>query len=544
MSRRLEIEITSLRENGTFTWRVAGARQPKGEAESSLLPEGTAVGARYRVEAEFLIDGIEILSVQAPKSPRKEPERLAITGSRGSEELITARLLRGGGRRRGGGGATTDWREHGGDRERRGRRDGRDGGDRPRGDRGPRSDRGDRAPRGEGERNFRDRPRRNAPPPAPERPKAKRLRARSVHRDAFVAALPPEQQPVADQLVKGGVPAVRQALEKQNETNAAQGLPQVDPAGVLTLAENLLPGVRAAEWRDEAEAALATVEDLDLRDLRRVVVGADTAATDDETRALAAQLREALTSRADAEQNAWVNEIGELVSIGRTVRALRLSSRPPKAGSPIPTDLAKRLAEATVASVDAETTQERWGALLDALAFSPIRGLVKFENLPAEPTEELKVTVQAVADRIPAIATALGIDPASVPRQARRRPDQRRGGPGGRPDGGRRGQGGRRAEGAAGQGRDRKPERKEAAPEAAPATASTETEEPVVTGDAVDATVEAPAVTEPVAAPAAEETPAVEPEPVVETAPDVAVETAEPTPEAADTAQPEASGEE
>ena len=30
MSRRLEIELTSTREDGTWTWRAAGAKVPKG----------------------------------------------------------------------------------------------------------------------------------------------------------------------------------------------------------------------------------------------------------------------------------------------------------------------------------------------------------------------------------------------------------------------------------------------------------------------------------------------------------------------------------
>lgn len=407
MSRRLDVEITSLREDGSFTWRVVGAKQPKGEAAQSVLPGGAKVGDQLRVEADFLLDGIEIVSVLPAKAARKEPELLKITGSGSrNEQLVTTQLVAKGGRDR---------------------RDRRDRGDRP-----PRDGRDGARPRRDGEgsssrRPGGDRPRRPAPPPLPEKARPKRIRARRVHRDAVLAGLPPEQVPVAEQIMQGGIPAVRQAIEKQNEENKAAGLPEVHAADLLTLAENLAPALKTAEWRDRADAALADIGEIDLRDLRSVVVGADTGATDDEGRALAARLREALGERVEREQAEWLAEIRMLITSGRTIRALRLSSRPPKAGSPIPADLAKELAEATVASVDDSTLQDRWGAMFDALAFSPIRGLVTFEKLPSEPSEELLNTVRGVADRIPAIAKAFGIEPPAPgarPSRQRRRPGQ------------------------------------------------------------------------------------------------------------------------
>ena len=38
MSRRIEIELTSKREDGTWTWRAAGALQPKGVVADSVVP--------------------------------------------------------------------------------------------------------------------------------------------------------------------------------------------------------------------------------------------------------------------------------------------------------------------------------------------------------------------------------------------------------------------------------------------------------------------------------------------------------------------------
>ena len=76
MSRRIEIEITSL--NGDVaTWRAAGAKLPKGVLNSSLVPGGPVVGNVYRADVEQYMEGIEILSVMAPKTaspvdPRNE----------------------------------------------------------------------------------------------------------------------------------------------------------------------------------------------------------------------------------------------------------------------------------------------------------------------------------------------------------------------------------------------------------------------------------------------------------------------------------------
>ncbi len=76
MSRRIEIELTSARDDGSWTWRAAGAKQPKGELAGSLLYEGAKVGDVVRAEAEFLLDGIEILAVLPPKGANPRPYNL------------------------------------------------------------------------------------------------------------------------------------------------------------------------------------------------------------------------------------------------------------------------------------------------------------------------------------------------------------------------------------------------------------------------------------------------------------------------------------
>lgn len=416
MSRRIDIELTSSRDDGTWTWRAAGAKQPKGVLSATVLPAGSKVGDVVRADVVSGLDGTEVLAVLPPKAKKAASgERIELLGRTVSDdELVTTVLAR---RGRGDRGDRGDRGGRGDRGERRGRGDGRGGDRRPRAD-GDRAggDRGDRAggerrgrgPREGGDRP--DRPRRDRPAP-PARPKAKRLRPGRTHRRAALDALAPEEQVIAEQLLRGGVPAVRQAVEKQNEAAKAEGRPQVKADALLAVAERLLPALRVAEWRDRAEAAVADLDELDLRDLRSVIVAADSAAKDDETRALADQLRAGLTRRVEAEQQAWLAELAETLGDGRVVRALRLSSRPPKAGAPLPPDLATKLAEAASAALTADTLPDRWSTVLDALSFSPVRAQVVPASRPDTPSEELVTVITTFASRLPRVAEAFGITP-------------------------------------------------------------------------------------------------------------------------------------
>ena len=414
MARRLDIELTSTRDDGTWTWRAAGAKKPKGVLDGALIPEGVGVGDVVKVEAEAYLEGLEVTTVFPPKGARKEAETLELLGSGRDEPLVTQVLApkgRGRGRGRDGdrGGRGRD-----GDRGRgRGREGGR-GSERGRGDRDNRDKRG-RGAGGRGERRERPKP--------PARPKAPRLRPGRTHRQAALKALPEIQHQLADEVLKGGVPGVRQAVERMNDKAAAEGMPKIKAEPLVALAEKLAPSLKAAEWRDRAEAALAGIDEIDIKDIRSVVVAADTGARNDETRALADQLRDGLTARVDAEHRKWLDELAENIQEGRTVRALRHSSRPPKAGAPLPPDMAERLAAAASASLTSEITQDRWATVLDAVAFSPVKGQVVPEGVPATPNDQLLSAVRKHASKVPSIAALFGVEPRG-PRQkgARRTP--------------------------------------------------------------------------------------------------------------------------
>jgi hypothetical protein len=408
MSRRIDIELTSTRDDGTWTWRAAGARQPKGELDGALLPPGASVGDVVRAEAEFFVDGITIVSILPPKESRREPERLELLGSSRHGPLVTTRLTGRGGRDRGGRaerGARSDRR---GPADRPGRRT--DSRSEPDGHR-RRSERTERTDR---DRTGRER-RRSERAALEAKPRAKRLKAGRSHRNAALAALPDLQRPIAELVLRGGVPAVRQAIEKQNTLARAEGKPLVDADRLLALAELMVPALRAAEWHDRAVATLAQVDDIDLRDLRSVVAAADAAARDEETRALAEQLRDALAKRVDREHHMWLADLAQLLDEGRVVRALKLSSRPPKAGALLPPELSQRLVDATNASLTADISVDRWITILDALSFSPVRHQVEPSGIPASPSEDLLAAVRKHSSRLPEIAARFGLDVTSRP---------------------------------------------------------------------------------------------------------------------------------
>jgi hypothetical protein len=231
-----------------------------------------------------------------------------------------------------------------------------------------------------------------------------------VHRDAALADLSPEQRPIAEQVLKGGIPAVRQAIEAQNDRARAANLPEVNGEALLGLAEELLPRLKAASWRDRAEAAAGAVEEISLRDLRSVVAGADTVTRDDESRLLASTLREALGRRVARLRDQWVEEITHALDEGRLVRALRVSAHPPEPTARFPADLAVRMSDAAGEAMAPDTSTERWTTLLGAVADSPVRRMVKPQGLPRDPADSVVAAARQASGRVPALAALLGIE--------------------------------------------------------------------------------------------------------------------------------------
>lgn len=399
MSRRLDIELTSKREDGSWTWRAAGAREPKGVVESHLVPAGSNVKDTLRAEVETDLDGTRVLSIQNQKQKQARTGLLEFIPNDKPFEPVTQTSSKS----RGPGDKKRGPRR---DTPRSGERPGHKGGDRPNRERRP------------------ARPRFEAPPELPQRPKPKRIRPDRVHRDAVLAELPEAHRHIAEKVLVGGVPAVRSAIDEQNSQAVAAGQEKIEAAGLVQLAEQMLPKLRVAEWLDRAEAAQKIVSEIDVRDLRAIVVGANdpVIVRDDATRVLADAMKAALAARLEEETRNWLDDIKAATDVGRVARALKMSSQPPKAGVRFPQNLAVDLAAKTTEALSMDAPAERWIILLEAAAFSPIRSLVTPAAPSSQVSPELTKTVMRLGPLMPQIAALYGVevDPkAPAPRPLR-----------------------------------------------------------------------------------------------------------------------------
>ena len=435
MARRLDIELTSSRHDGTWTWRAAGALEPRGVIAGQLLEDGAKVGSVLRVEAEVELEGITVVSVLPPRERVESHERIELAPAKPEDSgLVTASLVSRSGR-----GA----RERPFDGSGRTRPRERSAASRPHGEVRARPEAAERR-RPSRERGTESRPARDgtlrrsrtatprpdrveaAPtesqaPPSTVPPAARRARPRperfvpgTLHRDEYFSTLPSEQRPVAEQVAAGGMPAVRRALAAEQSAALTAGRPAVGGEAIIALAEQLLSPVRQAVWLDRAEAVVAQLETISLRELRATVLGA--APRDEHGRELLGTIREALKVRLAKLRAGWEGDIARALDEGRVLHALRLSARPPDPGARIPSSLVAPLSEGAGAALTATSSVDRWLALLEAAAASPVRRSIKPAGLPEDPTGAVRHTATLVAGRIPALAPLLGLPMPPPPR--------------------------------------------------------------------------------------------------------------------------------
>ncbi len=432
MSRRIEIEITSL--NGDVaTWRAAGAKLPKGVLSAALVPGGPVVGAVYRADVEQFMEGMEVLSVMAPKTaspldPRKERIEL-IVSEKSTPDVTVTYASKGRGPRRDSderGESRRDGAKRGarpGAKERsseRGPRPDHPSGDRPASERGPRPDR-PRTERPRGDRPGGERRpgrERTGVPGAPP--------VATTFRNAFLATLSPEQLPVAEQLLRGGMPSVRTAVAEQNKNATAQGRPTIDPGTIDRIAEDLLPKTTLAMWKDRAAGALGAGKELRLRDLRAVVTSAKTTNLDDEARTQLKELQGALTTRLEILRTQWTERLDAAMKSNNVAEALRLVARPPDMSTRVSSETATALVALVSAALTADQNVATWTELVNLTVETSIRRNVKPQGIPAD--ESCRALAVKNAGAIPEFAKLLGmkVPPPPPPTRAPHRPTTRR----------------------------------------------------------------------------------------------------------------------
>ncbi|MFZ2056908.1 MAG: hypothetical protein WAV54_05830, partial [Acidimicrobiales bacterium] len=233
----------------------------------------------------------------------------------------------------------------------------------------------------------------------------------------MIASLAPEQRPIAERLAAGGIPAVRRAIAVERERARSEGRPEVTGEAILALAEQLAPSVKQATWLDRAEAAVAQLDQISLRDLRTTVAAA--APRDEITRELDRKLREELDRRVKKLRSNWEEQITHALEEGRVLQALRFSAQPPEPTARFPAALVESLANSAGAAMSASTPVERWLAILDAAVSSPIRRQIHPAGLPEDASGEVVRKARVAAGSLPALAPMLGLSMPPPPKPLR-----------------------------------------------------------------------------------------------------------------------------
>jgi len=441
MSRRMDIELTSSRSDGNWTWRAAGALNPKGFVDASLLPSVVKVGDVLRVEVEMDLDGVWVTSVLPNKTSSQKAETLSLIAEKSVQPGVTVQLANKGAKR--------DQRQ--GERGKRRNdvpREGsrqrtpasgpggkptapslREGDARPRSSTRSNTDRSGQNSRPGRSRevssgsttndlsdsitsheqrdrkNTRPAGERHVKPTHPMRPRPIKLVPETKHIDELYQRLSAEEIPVAEKLASGGMPALRRAIQEEKDLAAKEGRTEFSDTGILQIAERILSAVKEAAWRDKADAAVLILEHIALRDLRAVVSQA--VPRDDEGRELLQKLRLSLNERLEKLRNKWEADIVSALDGNKTLQALRLSAKSPEPTAKLPATLATKLGETVSHAMTSEIPTERWITLLEAAASSPVRRLVKPIGIP-DNTEAKKAAAKEIG-RIPALAHLLGI---------------------------------------------------------------------------------------------------------------------------------------
>ena len=371
MSRRIEIELTSNKGDGTWTWRAAGAREPRGLISADMIPKGAGISSVFTAEVQSDMDGIAVLAVIETEDTRTAPETIEVLGT---GKRSTGVNFKGGGRRRGkdrgdgfrSGGLGGDGFGQGQPRQKQqgGRRKGRSGG--------------------------------------AGQDRSTRLRPARVHRKNWLASVPPEHAALAEQIASG-----RGIANENGEASEKGSISDKD------VAAKLLSEYRMAEWRDRADLVLSNFEKIDLAEIRMLVADADACARTLETRSQAEEAKQKLGERTERQHGEWLADLATNLSEGRVLRALRMSGQPPKAGVPLPLDLVKWLTTAAADILTPEAQPDRWEITLQALAVSPVRRLVRPSQPPAVVSPDLTEAVKELSPRFPQIA-ALFLDEAEA----------------------------------------------------------------------------------------------------------------------------------
>ena len=263
--------------------------------------------------------------------------------------------------------------------------------------------------------------------PDPERPSGPvQPPMTTTHRNSLLATLSPEQLPVAEQLLRGGMPSVRAAVAEQNKNATAQGRPTIDAATIDRIAEELLGKTNLALWKDRAAGAIGAGRELRLRDLRAVVTSAKTVSLDDEARVQLKELQVSLTRPTGAPANAVEREARSRGRVEERERGARPRGAPPDMSTRVSAEMAAKVVAITSEALSADADPTQWKEIVELTVDTSIRRNVKPQGIPDD--ESCKAVAIHNAGAIPEFAKLLGmkVPPPPPPTRITRRPTTRR----------------------------------------------------------------------------------------------------------------------
>lgn len=248
----------------------------------------------------------------------------------------------------------------------------------------------------------------------------------TTHRNSLLATLSPEQLPVAEQLLRGGMPSVRAAVAEQNKNATAQDRPTIDAVTIDRIAENLLGKTNLALWKDRAAGAIGAGRELRLRDLRAVVTSAKTVSLDEEARAQLKELQVSLTARLEHLRTQWNAKLESAIESKNVKEALALVARPPDMSTRVSADTAVKVVAITSEALNAEADPTLWKEIVALTIDTSIRRNVKPLGIPND--ESCKAVAIHNAGAIPEFAKLLGmkVPPPPPPTRITRRSTTRR----------------------------------------------------------------------------------------------------------------------
>jgi hypothetical protein len=227
-------------------------------------------------------------------------------------------------------------------------------------------------------------------------------------------------------LLRGGMPAVRAAVELQNKNAAAQGRPTVDATTIDRIAEDLLNRTNLALWKDRAAGAIGAGRELRLRDLRAVVTSAKTVSLDDDARTQLKELQVTLSARVEHLRTQWNEKLEAAITSKNVKEALALVARPPDMSTRVSADAATRVVALVSEALNADQDPKVWNEIVELTADTSIRRNVKPLGIPSDESSHAVAVHNAGA--IPELAKLLGmkVPPPPPPTRIVRRPPTRR----------------------------------------------------------------------------------------------------------------------